>query len=609
MAFNIPPTPEYDRDLAKLEKHYTKALKELTKLLANLDPADTLRAELYNSLFRQISFIITELNEQSQEWIETTLTEAYETSIANSLVTMGIAKDLVEAKGSQEFSLISRARVEAMIADTFRDVLKATTFMEDSLKDRLREIQAEVLRQNVALQRGTVTSAKDLKSRLIAEGFSPTLAEDKWKGIVDAGGKRWDLTTYTRMLARTKLQQAQLEGATQTALENDSDLAVISSHGARDACKNFEGLIISLSGRTRGYRTLAELRNSGLIFHPNCQHSVHPIGDIDAFPQKLKDKAKKAERSANTAMKDPKAIKREDNKRRYLEKKEKLQKAKDARRKNLETARQKKAELRNPLKYNWVEAKSIQEATKWAKLNLGIKDVDFKGFDLQFANDLNKHLEVLSKQYPEVTESIKFVGTAQERNRRYNKARQEAYYKQLLESDWGKNVLKRYGEERGLQIIKDQSKKARKASPVPANVWAQATNAGWKDLAGITYNDKWSKDYERFKRSVAYSVTTKFHPEGTESPLSVLTHEFGHMVDYFLEDRGLRHKYMDIVNDALKKDISWFRENLSEYASYNDREVIAEAFAEYKHNPNPRPFAMKLGKAIDSAMEEYRRRK
>lgn len=348
MAFKVPPTPSYDYDIEKLEKHYSSALKNLTKLLKDLDPKDTLRIELYNSLIRQVGFIMTELNNYSQEWIEGTLTEVYEQSVASSLVTMGIAKDIVEAKGSQQFSLISRGRVDAIIADTFEEVLKATSFMEESLKQTIRDIQAEVLRENVALQRGTVTNASALKKRMAEEGFSKTLAEESWKGIIDASGKRWDLTTYTKMLARTKLQQTQIEGVKASMADNEfgHDLAVISSHGAKDACKNFEGLIVSLEGRTRGYRTLSEVRNSGLIFHPNCKHSVHAIGDMDAFPQKLKDKSKTAEKQSEKALADPEGYKAKDNARRYQEKKEKQEELKRKRKKALEKARKARAEKR-----------------------------------------------------------------------------------------------------------------------------------------------------------------------------------------------------------------------------------------------------------------------
>jgi hypothetical protein len=323
MSFRIPPTPTYKRNLIELESYYKKALKALIKLLVNLDPTDLIRSELYRSLIRQITFIINDLNASSQKWLEETLNEAFDNSVASALVTMGLAKTLLEAKGSTQFSLISRSRVEAMFADTFRDILKAHSVMEEGLKNKVRELQAEVLKLNTALQRGTATSARDIVDKFVEEGFSRSLVEENWKGIVDASGRRWDLTTYARMVARTKLQQVQVEGTTQTALENDSDLAVISSHGAKDACRHFEGMIISLTGRTRGYKTYAELRASNLIFHPNCQHSVQAIGDLEVFPQSLKEKARKAELSTDNALEDPDKIKQEDNKRRYLDRKSK----------------------------------------------------------------------------------------------------------------------------------------------------------------------------------------------------------------------------------------------------------------------------------------------
>jgi hypothetical protein len=346
MSFTIPPTPSYKRDIERLEKVYKNALRKIAKQLKSVDPEDLLRQEIYKSQIQQISFLINELNSEARLWVETTLTEAFEHSQASALVTMGMAGSLVEAKGKLQFSLMSRRRIEAMIDDTFEDILQAHSKMDKNLKKLVREVQGEVLREQVALQRGTVTSAKELKSALLKEGFSKNLVEENWVGIVDAGGNRWDLTTYTKMVARTKLQQVQLEGARLQALENDSDLAMISSHGAKDACARFEGMIISLEGRTRGYMTLADVRGSGLIFHPNCQHSVHPIGDVGALPKKLLDRADSQQKRAEHAVSNADLIKKEDNARRYKEAKEKREKLKESRRKALEKAREERRKKR-----------------------------------------------------------------------------------------------------------------------------------------------------------------------------------------------------------------------------------------------------------------------
>jgi hypothetical protein len=346
MSFTIPPTPTYKREIENLEKVYKQALRNISRQLKAVDPEDLLRQEIMESQIRQLTFIINELNEEAKLWIDLTLREAFETSQASALVTMGLAGSLVEAKGKLQFSLMSRRRIEAMIDDTFEDILQAHSKMDSNLKKLVREVQAEVLREQVAMQRGTVTSAKELKSALIKEGFSKNLIDERWVGVTDAGGKRWDLTTYTKMVARTKLQQVQIEGARLQALENDSDLAMISSHGAKDACARFEGMIVSLEGRTRGYMTIGDVRGSGLIFHPNCQHTVHPLGDVSALPKKLLDRADAQQKRAEDAVSNAELIKKEDNARRYKEAKEKREKLKESRRKALEKAREERRKQR-----------------------------------------------------------------------------------------------------------------------------------------------------------------------------------------------------------------------------------------------------------------------
>lgn len=335
----IPPTPTYKEELQTLEQVYKDALQQVVQLLQSTPPEDLIRQELLESQLRQLTYLITQLNRDAQQWVETTLTQSFTEGQAMALVSMGLAQTLAEAKGLISFSLMSESRIKAMIDDTFEDLLDAHSKMEKSLKQMVRDVVGEVMRVNTALQRGTITSAKDIQSALMAQGFSKTLIEEQWKGIIDASGRRWDLTTYSKMVARSKLQQVQAEGARIQALENENDLAIISSHGAKDSCRHFEGLIISLEGRTKGYPTYAQLRASQLIFHPNCQHSVHPIGDVDALPPQLKEKAKKAEATALNAIKNRDAILKEDNARRYKEKKERQQKIKAQRKKSLEKAR------------------------------------------------------------------------------------------------------------------------------------------------------------------------------------------------------------------------------------------------------------------------------
>lgn len=240
-------------------------------------------------------------------------------------------------------------------------------------------------------------------------------------------------------------------------------------------------------------------------------------------------------------------------------------------------------------------AKTIKEANAWASENLKVKKVDLKGFDIELANEVNQELYNLQQLYPEV-QGVNFVGTAQQRNTLLF----EKQKKEFIEKN--KDILDKMDPKRRETVIKQYVKKRK----VSGNTYAQAANTSWGDLAGITFNEKWAKDYTTFAQNVANDAKMGWHPEGTEKPVSVLIHEFGHSIDYFLDKIGLRDKYLGpIVREALKdKDLGT---DLSRYAKTNDREVVAEAFAEYRLNPNPRKWARRVGEAIEQALDEYRK--
>lgn len=80
------------------------------------------------------------------------------------------------------------------------------------------------------------------------------------------------------------------------------DLAVISYHGAKDFCGKFEGMVISLNGATPGYPTYAELRGMGLIFRPNCKHSVNALRDISLLPSVLQEKHEEQLKNAENVL-------------------------------------------------------------------------------------------------------------------------------------------------------------------------------------------------------------------------------------------------------------------------------------------------------------------
>jgi hypothetical protein len=282
------PDSAYERNVAQLVRYYKKAFKEILGQMKGIQNGiERAQAE---SLLKQIDFILRELDENTKRWCQTTINDAFKRGQIGCIIKLGDAKTLAEAASQASFSMLARETVEALINDTYEDLLLATQNTKRKVVQLVKSAASDTLRLRAAQQLGRRTSSKEIVERLAGRGLSRTLDDEAWVGIVDKAGRRWNLSTYSEMVVRTKLQQAHIEGVRTEALERKVDLAVISSHGARDACAKFEGMVISLNGITPGYPTYTEVRATGQIFHPNCQHSVNALRDISLLPPALRER-------------------------------------------------------------------------------------------------------------------------------------------------------------------------------------------------------------------------------------------------------------------------------------------------------------------------------
>ncbi len=62
------------------------------------------------------------------------------------------------------------------------------------------------------------------------------------------------------------------ESYANSLINEGHDLVRIVTNGAKDACRNWEGRILSLTGATPGFPTLSDAKASGEVFHPRCRH-------------------------------------------------------------------------------------------------------------------------------------------------------------------------------------------------------------------------------------------------------------------------------------------------------------------------------------------------
>lgn len=200
---------------------------------------------------------------------------------------------LEEAKAMVPHNIRSNGAIRSLYSDTYGDILLATQNTSNALKKVVRDTVRDTLQYNVFKDRGYEYQAEDLYKRLTKEGLSKRITEEGFVGIIDRAGRRWDLETYTNMVVKTKTNQAFRQGAVEFGTSSGLDLAVISSHGAKDACRGWEGVVVSLSGRTEGYPALQDVIATNEIFHPNCQHKIHVIRDLDSLHSEDADRHKR----------------------------------------------------------------------------------------------------------------------------------------------------------------------------------------------------------------------------------------------------------------------------------------------------------------------------
>jgi len=282
--FRQAPRPNYEYDIKRLTQEYEKALRAVQAEINSLFLTDFERAQIV-AVEENIRAILRELNRYGNAWTTATITKSAKDGVASTLFSLGLAETYEDAIKIARFNSLNKPLVEALIADTQADLLAVTQNVERKTRAAVRQATADVLRTNTAAGiNGTQTLQQEL-----TKGIRKKLGSAADTAIVDAVGRRWKLNTYTEMLVRTKTMEAHKEATINEALGNDSQYAVISRHGAKDACSKWEGKVVALTPDAPGdFPYYGDLPRSE-IFHPNCKHLLTPVRRPDRLPVDLRE--------------------------------------------------------------------------------------------------------------------------------------------------------------------------------------------------------------------------------------------------------------------------------------------------------------------------------
>lgn len=297
MNLNVPE-PDFKYRVSKLSNAYKDAVSRILAELDRVDVTDLSRANSAAAL-ANVAQELKALDKESAEWVEENIPIAARQGVARAIVALGATDTIEEALEIAKFSRTNQALVQAAIADTQADLVAVTRNIDRRTKGAIRRATAQSMRENMA---AGINGRKAIK-RDIVVGLRKELGKAVDTGIIDAAGRRWRPEVYADMVVDTKMSEVFDEANRNEAIQREAFYAVISSHGAKDACRFHEGRIIKLTEEAPGnYPTYESLKASGQIWHPKCKHHYSVIRNPNLLPESVREKAEKQDEAGRKAL-------------------------------------------------------------------------------------------------------------------------------------------------------------------------------------------------------------------------------------------------------------------------------------------------------------------
>lgn len=246
-------------EAVRLAMFYQAAEEEVRGLLARALLRGN-QTEYLLSIQSNIEAILKDLRAGSRIWCEEAIPRCYIAG-AQQVDTGQEVNQLARVIG---FGAIHQQACQILAENIFNRLDNVCLTIGRRTDDIFRTLALENIKGTVAGYQTWKQAAKNLRKDLEARGIT---------GFVDRTGRRWNMKTYTEMVARTSTMEAHLSGTANRILENGGDLVRVSSHiNSCPNCSPYQGKTLSLTGRSQGYETLENARANGL-FHPNCRHT------------------------------------------------------------------------------------------------------------------------------------------------------------------------------------------------------------------------------------------------------------------------------------------------------------------------------------------------
>lgn len=271
--------------ISELEQVYLRIQKEIGMTLLSVDTTNFRELSAIKAQ-EKVDALIRSLNKMSIRWVKASVPMAYEKSYV-------VAKTSLEILGAKKDEFISdkihRVSIDDYIEATMKDLVNANQSIKNNVRmylyivrrasAGLAQIQSFTLADDAFVEEiimDTIEMGREraYASNRIHDYLKLQLLDGKF---ISKAGRNYNLKDYSKMVARTRLRQAQTNAVKNTSRQYGNDLVQWSRHAMPcPECAQYEGKIFSLSGMSSKYPPLFEEPP----LHPNCEHDLSPTSEV-----------------------------------------------------------------------------------------------------------------------------------------------------------------------------------------------------------------------------------------------------------------------------------------------------------------------------------------
>ena len=259
--------PFREKDLRTIDAIYKRAARNVLATFENQTDFEQWRR---TQILNEINTVLAKTNKDTTAWLNEVLPDVYKRGSEDAIKQIKYLGAV--PRNAAVFSAIDKRSVEVLISETQQAFATSLTTVGRTAGQALSQAVKDQIKIELATGRITGAARKQVSKAIVAQIKASGIT-----GLIDKRGAQWTLERYSRMLALTKMMEARNTGMTNKALANGVDLVEITGgQSTHKVCAKWEGKIVSLTGNTPGYPTLADAQGEGL-FHPGCQHHYNIV--------------------------------------------------------------------------------------------------------------------------------------------------------------------------------------------------------------------------------------------------------------------------------------------------------------------------------------------